>query len=62
MPPLSLNKRADKRLLAPNKLTTRSKPNALGRAQVVPPYRVDLTLPPSTLDQINIPPRAGRDH
>ncbi len=61
MPPLSLNKRADKHLLASNKLTTRSKPNALRGAQVVPPYRVDLTLPPSALEQINMS-RAGRDH
>ncbi len=62
MPPLSLNRGTDKRPLASNKLTTRSKPNALRGAQVIPPYRVDLTLTPSTLDQINTKPAAGRDN
>ncbi len=62
MPPLSPHKRTDKRPLTSIKLTARSKPNALRNAQVMPPYRVDLTLMPSTFDQIITPPRAGRDH
>jgi len=62
MPPRSLNKRTVRRALASSKLTTRSKPNALRGAQVIPPFRVDLTLAPSTLDQITTPPKAGRDH
>ena len=53
MPPLSLNRRTDKRPLASNKLTTRSKPNALRGAQVIPP---------STMDHINTKPAAGRDN
>jgi hypothetical protein len=62
MPPLFPNKRPEKRPPISIKLTPRSKPNALRNAQVMPPYRVDLTLAPSTLQQINTPPRSGRDH
>jgi hypothetical protein len=62
MPPLFLNKPTVKRPLASSKLTTRSTPNALRGALVMPPFRVDLTLAPSTLDQITTPPKAGRDH
>ncbi|MGY5793655.1 hypothetical protein ACXHXM_25935 len=39
-----------------SKLNKRSKPNALRNAQVMPPHRVDLTLSPSTLEQIFAPP------
>lgn len=59
---LFLNRRTDKRPATSTKLTTLSKPNALRGAQVMPPYRVDLTLTPSTLDQVNTRPQAGRDH
>lgn len=31
------------------------RPNALRNAQVMPPYNVDLTLPPSVLDDIHVP-------
>ncbi len=62
MPPMSLNTRTEKRPATSNKLTPRSKPNALRNAQVIPPYRVDLTLMPTTLDQMITRPLVGRDH
>lgn len=31
------------------------RPNALRNAQVMPPHTVDLTLPPSVLDNIHVP-------
>lgn len=31
------------------------RPNALRNAQVMPPHHVDLTLPPSVLDDIHVP-------
>jgi len=37
------------------KLTKRTRLNALRNAQVVPPHRVDLTLNPSTLEQMRAP-------
>jgi len=43
-----------------NKLNKRSKPNALRSAQVLPPHRVDLTLHPTTQEQMNIPPKINR--
>jgi len=54
--------RGDRRPQTVNQLNARLKPNALRNVQVLPPYRVDLTLSPTTLDQIQVPPRPGRDH
>jgi hypothetical protein len=45
-----IDKRAEATL--PRRL---GRPNALRNAQVMPPHTVDLTLPPSVLDDIRVP-------
>jgi len=45
----------DKRPDTSAKLTKRARLNALRNAQVMPPHRVDLTLNPSTQEQMRAP-------
>ncbi|EPE98639.1 hypothetical protein RGCCGE502_09440 [Rhizobium grahamii CCGE 502] len=50
----------DKRPETRNKLNKRSKANAFRTVQVLPPHRVDLTLHPTTQEQMSIPPKINR--
>ncbi|PZM08957.1 hypothetical protein [Rhizobium tubonense] len=45
----------DKKPATPARSSTRAQPNALRNAQVLPPHNVDLTLEPTTLEQIRAP-------
>ena len=43
------------RLAEPPRLRKAMRPNSLRNAQVMPPYQVDLTLSPSTRDNVYVP-------
>jgi hypothetical protein len=45
----------DKRPAIPAQPSNRARPNALRNAQVLPPHNVDMTLAPTTLEQIRAP-------
>jgi hypothetical protein len=46
---------ADKKPTTPPKSSNRARPNLTRHAQVMPPQQVDLTLAPTTLEQIRAP-------
>jgi hypothetical protein len=52
---MSPTRSSDGRPARPAEPSSRFRPNALRNAQVLPPHSVDLTLSPTTLEQIRAP-------
>ncbi|NLR97486.1 hypothetical protein HGP17_11735 [Rhizobium sp. P38BS-XIX] len=46
---------ADKKPTTPPMSSNHARPNLMRQAQVIPPHQVDLTLAPTTLEQIRAP-------